>query len=77
MPSPIRFYFDFVSAYSYVAMNRIDKVAARYGRVVDWNVVELPEILGYHKATSPRDQPAKFAHNQNDFPRLCKISSYR
>ncbi|MCH2548843.1 MAG: DsbA family protein [Alphaproteobacteria bacterium] len=74
MPSPIRFYFDFVSAYSYIAMNRIDKVAARYGRIVDWNVVELPEILSYHKATSPRDQPAKFAHNQKDFPRLCKIN---
>ena len=68
MPSPIRFYFDFVSAYSYIAMNRIDKVAARYGRIVDWNVVELPEILSYHKDTAPRDKPAKFANNQNSNP---------
>jgi 2-hydroxychromene-2-carboxylate isomerase/acyl-coenzyme A thioesterase PaaI-like protein len=74
MAPPIRFYFDFVSAYSYVAMNRIDMVAARYGREVDWNVVVLPDILAHHNATSPRDQPAKFAHNSKDFPRLCTMN---
>ncbi len=31
MAPPIKFYFDFVSAYSYVAMNRIDQIAARWG----------------------------------------------
>ncbi len=74
MPDKVRFYFDFVSAYSYVAMNRVDTVAARYGREVDWNVVVLPDILAHHNATSPRDQPAKFAHNQKDFPRLCRMN---
>lgn len=74
MAAPIRFYFDFVSAYSYVAMNRIDTVAARYGREVDWHAVSLPEILAHHNATSPRDQPAKFAHNAKDFPRLCRMN---
>ena len=71
MAEPIRFYFDFVSAYSYVAMNRIDRIAARWGREVEWNCVPLPDILAHHEATSPRDQPAKFAHNSKDFPRLC------
>lgn len=74
MAAPVRFYFDFVSAYSYVAMNRIDTVAARYGREVDWHVVSLPEVLAHHNATSPRDQPAKFAHNMKDFPRLCRMN---
>ena len=74
MAPPIRFYFDFVSAYSYVAMNRIDTVAARYGREVDWHVVVLPDIFTHHGATSPRDQPAKFAHNAKDFPRLCRMN---
>jgi len=55
-------------------MNRIDTVAARYGREVDWYVVSLPEILAHHKAISPREQPAKFAHNLKDFPRLCRIN---
>ncbi|MCZ6589799.1 MAG: DsbA family protein [Alphaproteobacteria bacterium] len=74
MAPPIRFYFDFVSAYSYVAMNRIDTVAARYGREVDWCVVVLADVFAHHNATSPRDQPAKFAHNAKDFPRLCTMN---
>jgi uncharacterized protein (TIGR00369 family) len=74
MPAPIKFYFDFVSAYSYVAMNRIDALGARWGREVEWHCVPLPDILAHHEATSPRDQPAKFAHNSNDFPRLCAMN---
>ena len=74
MASPIVFYFDFVSAYSYVAMNNIDRIAKRYGREVEWNCVSLPEILEHHKSISPREQPAKFAHNMKDFPRLCEMN---
>lgn len=74
MPAPIKFYFDFVSAYSYVAMNRIEQIGARWGREVQWNCVPLPAILNHHNATSPRDQPAKFAHNMKDFPRLCEMN---
>lgn len=74
MQAPIKFYFDFVSAYSYVAMNRIDALGARWGRAVEWNCVSLPDILAHHGATSPRDQPAKFAHNAKDFPRLCAMN---
>jgi 2-hydroxychromene-2-carboxylate isomerase/acyl-coenzyme A thioesterase PaaI-like protein len=74
MSEPIKFYFDFVSAYSYVAMNRIERIAARWGREVEWNCVVLPEILAHHGTASPRDQPAKFAHNMKDFPRTCEIN---
>ena len=74
MAEPLRFYFDFVSAYSYVAMNLVDEVAARYGREVDWHCVGLPDIMARQEITSPRDQPAKFAHNSRDFPRLCEIT---
>jgi len=49
MATPIKFYFDFVSAYSYVAMNRIDRIAKRYGREVEWNCVSLPAVLAHHK----------------------------
>lgn len=73
MADPIRFYFDFVSAYSYVAMNRVETMAARWGREVDWRCVPLPAILQHHKVTSPRDQAAKFAHNIRDMPRLCEM----
>lgn len=73
MAAPLRFYFDFISSYSYVAMNRVDRIAARWGREVDWRCVPLPRILEHHGAVSPRNQPAKFAHNMNDFPRLCAM----
>jgi 2-hydroxychromene-2-carboxylate isomerase len=40
--TPIRFWFDFVSPYGYLASLRIDELAARHGRTVDWR----PLLLG-------------------------------
>jgi 2-hydroxychromene-2-carboxylate isomerase len=34
--SPIDFYFDFSSPYGYFASLRIDELAARYARTVNW-----------------------------------------
>ncbi|MGE0254569.1 MAG: DsbA family protein [Alphaproteobacteria bacterium] len=73
MAEPIRFYFDFVSSYSYPVMTRIDDVGARTDRAVDWIAVSLPEVFKERNAVSPRQQPAKFAHNQNDLKRLCAM----
>ncbi len=42
MPAPIAFYFDFSSPYGYLAAQRIDALAARRGRTVDWR----PMLLG-------------------------------
>ncbi|MDE0780655.1 MAG: DsbA family protein [Alphaproteobacteria bacterium] len=75
MATPIIFYFDFVSAYSYVAMNNIEALAKRWGREVEWVCVSLPAVLSHRNAVSPREQPAKFAHNMKDFPRLCEINN--
>lgn len=33
---PIRFWFDFISPFGYLASLRIDDIAARHGREVDW-----------------------------------------
>lgn len=74
MADPIRFYFDFTSAYSYVAINRIGRIGEDYGREIDWACVPLRRILEQREAASPRDQPAKFAHNTTDFPRLCEMN---
>ena len=35
--TPIRFWFDFISPYGYLASLRIDELAARHGRTVDWH----------------------------------------
>lgn len=42
MPDPIEFYFDFSSPYGYLASKRIDEVAARHGRQVNWH----PHLIG-------------------------------
>jgi 2-hydroxychromene-2-carboxylate isomerase len=42
MAAPIAFYFDFISPYGYFASLRIEQLAARHGRTVDWR----PMLLG-------------------------------
>jgi 2-hydroxychromene-2-carboxylate isomerase len=72
--TPIRFYFDFVSTYSYIAIHKIDDLAARYGRTVDWRLVSLGHLFQAQGITSPPDIPAKFAYNAVDFPRSCAFA---
>jgi 2-hydroxychromene-2-carboxylate isomerase len=40
--APLRFYFDFISPYGYFASLRIEEIAARHGRTVEWR----PMLLG-------------------------------
>lgn len=35
--APLRFWFDFISPFGYLASLRIDDLAARHGRIVDWH----------------------------------------
>jgi 2-hydroxychromene-2-carboxylate isomerase len=42
MTDPIDFYFDFYSPYGYLASRRIDEIAAKHGREVNWR----PFLLG-------------------------------
>lgn len=41
MQEPIEFYFDFSSPYGYLMSEKIDAVAARYGRQVKWRPILL------------------------------------
>jgi len=42
MPAPLRFHFDFSSPYGYLASERIESLAGRHDRAVDWR----PMLLG-------------------------------
>src|SRR3954453_7168773 len=42
MAAPLQFYFDFISPYGYFASLRIEDIAARHGRTVEWR----PMLLG-------------------------------
>ena len=74
MAAPIRFYIDFVSTYSYLAVHRIDALAARYGRAVDWNVVSLGHIFQELKITAPPFIPARRAYNTVDLLRSAEFA---
>ena len=36
-PAPLHFYFDFISPFGYFASLRIEELASRHGRSVDWH----------------------------------------
>lgn len=40
-PAPIQFYFDFISPFGYFASLRIEALAARHGRTVEWHAMLL------------------------------------
>ncbi|MDP1740783.1 MAG: 2-hydroxychromene-2-carboxylate isomerase [Polaromonas sp.] len=40
-PAPLHFYFDFISPFGYFASLRIEEIAARHGRRVDWHAMLL------------------------------------
>lgn len=69
---PLDFYFDFSSPYGYVAANRIDAIAARHGRDVNWR----PFLLGVtFKRIGGRplvDYPMKGQYSIHDFARSAR-----
>ena len=40
-PAPLHFYFDFISPFGYFASLRIEELAARHGRSVEWHAMLL------------------------------------
>ena len=44
MPGAIDFYYEFASPYSYIAAQRLPALAARLGRTVRWQPVDLGRI---------------------------------
>jgi uncharacterized protein (TIGR00369 family) len=71
MTAPVRAYVDFASAYSYIAIQRLDPLVAAHGLTVDWQVVSLPHVLKAAGGVSPLAQPQKAEHNAADWQRKC------
>lgn len=74
MADPIDFYFDFSSPYGYLLSERIDELAARFGRKVHWHPILLGVIF---KATGGApltlQNPAKAAYSLADFARSARF----
>jgi len=79
MANPIEFYFDFSSPYGYIASEKIDALASKYGRDVAWR----PFLLGVaFKTTGGAPLPTiplKGAYHLRDMVRTAKYHgvSYR
>lgn len=73
MPNPLQFHFDFSSPYGYLGAEKIEALAARHSRGVDWR----PMLLGVaFKATGSQPLtsiPIKGDYTRRDLPRSARF----
>lgn len=73
MPDPIDFYFDFSSPYGYLTSKRIDGIAEKHGRTVNWH----PHLIGaVFKTTGSQpllNIPMKGDYARRDIPRTARL----
>jgi 2-hydroxychromene-2-carboxylate isomerase len=70
----IEFYVDFISPFSYLALQRLPALAARFGYDVDYKVIDLKETkqLAGNIGPSTRDIPIKLRYAKVDQRRWAK-----
>ena len=73
-PEPLHFYFDFISPFGYYASLRIDALAARHGRAVDWHPmllgVSVLKVMGLKPLL---DTPLKGPYTARDMKRYARL----
>jgi 2-hydroxychromene-2-carboxylate isomerase len=57
--SAIRFCFDFISPYAYLAWTQVHALADRHGRAVEPVPVLFAALLDHHGTVGPAEVPAK------------------
>lgn len=73
MTTPILFYFDFTSPYSYLASEQVDAIAERFGRQVQWRPVLLGAIFKALGTVSLVKQPGMADYSVKDFARSARF----
>ena len=72
--SPLDFYFDFSSPYSYLLSEKIDDLAARFGRQVRWHPILLGIVFKANgSAPLTLQSPPKAAYSLHDFARSARF----
>lgn len=71
--SPIDFYFDFSSPYGYLASERIDDVAGRYGRTTVWRPFLLGAVFKVVGTAPLLDYPMKGDYARRDMVRSARL----
>ena len=71
--APIDFYFDFISGYGYLASLRIEALAARHGRGVNWHCMLLGVAVMKVMGLKPLlETPLKGDYVRRDFARYLR-----
>jgi 2-hydroxychromene-2-carboxylate isomerase len=73
MPGAIDFYFDFSSPFSYFAAMRIEELAARHGRKVNWHPVLLGVVFKTTGGRALTAIPIKGEYSLRDFERTARF----
>ena len=73
MADPIDFYFDYSSPYGYIAAMKIDALAARHGRSVNWKPVLLGAVFKVTGAKPLPTLPLKGGYALRDIPRSARF----
>ena len=80
MSAPIDFYFDFSSPYGYLASEKIEALAARHGRSVDWHPMLLGVVFKHTGAAPLTMIPLKGDYSRRDMERSARfhgVSEFR
>lgn len=70
----IRFLFDIISPYAYVAWHRVHGIAGRHGRDVEPVPVLFAGLLGAHGTKGPAEVPAKRVYVFKDAARAAYVA---
>ena len=75
MSKAIEFYFDFTSPYGYLAAQKIEALAAKHGRSVNWRPYLLGAAFKVSGASPPMTMPLKGDYMRRDFERSARFHS--
>ncbi len=73
MANPIDFYFDYSSPYGYIAAMKIDALAAKHGRSVNWKPILLGAVFKMTGAKPLTSLPLKGNYALIDIPRSARF----
>lgn len=73
MPNPIDFYFDYSSPYGYIAAMKIDELAEKYGRTVNWKPILLGAVFKMTGAKPLTSLPLKGNYALIDIARSARF----
>jgi 2-hydroxychromene-2-carboxylate isomerase len=73
MAAPIDFYFDFSSPYGFLAAQKIEALAQKHGRAVDWHPMLLGVVFKETGAAPLTMVPLKGEYSRRDFDRSARF----